>query len=307
MPGGFAARLNLTAPLATVTGLGWRPGEATGFGPLDPALLTSLVTQAARHPRTTWCMTLTDSQGHAIGHGCARPSPKNPANPRTRTRPANRGNPPRTPADDHPPPGSHAPPGTRTPSGNRDPASGRGPATPGAPANAHAPAGGRAPAAARTPAGTPPAASTRAGTGISLTLLDHDGPPGGYGTWLLSVPGGRNWTIAIGPIATTTCDHRHQAPGHDPGVMLRHLTQIRHATCTSPACRRPATQCDFEHNTPYEAGGRTCLCNGGPKCRTHHRLKQDPRWNVTQPAPAILKWTTPTGRTYTTEPTRYPI
>ena len=42
-------------------------------------------------------------------------------------------------------------------------------------------------------------------------------------------------------------DHRHQARGHDPGVKLRHLTQIRHATCTSPICRRPAAQCDFEH------------------------------------------------------------
>ena len=55
--------------------------------------------------------------------------------------------------------------------------------------------------------------------------------------------------------------------GHDPGVKLRHLTQIRHATCTGPGCRRPAVQCDFEHNIPYEAGGGTCLCNGGPLCK----------------------------------------
>ncbi|HET9972693.1 MAG TPA: hypothetical protein VFQ68_30960 [Streptosporangiaceae bacterium] len=32
---------------------------------------------------------------------------------------------------------------------------------------------------------------------------------------------------------------RLQAKGHDPGVKLRHLAQIRHATCTSPVCRRP--------------------------------------------------------------------
>ena len=60
---------------------------------------------------------------------------------------------------------------------------------------------------------------------------------------------------------------------HDLEVKLRHLTQIRHATCTGPGCRRPSTQADFEHNIPYEAGGRTCLCNGGPKCRHDHRLK----------------------------------
>jgi hypothetical protein len=47
----------------------------------------------------------------------------------------------------------------------------------------------------------------------------------------------------------------------------RHLAQVRHATCTSPVCRRTASQCDFEHNVPFEAGGRTCLCNGDPKCQ----------------------------------------
>jgi len=89
--------------------------------------------------------------------------------------------------------------------------------------------------------------------------------------------------------------------------MLRHLTEIRHATCTGPTCRRPSRRADFEHNTPYEAGGRTCQCNGSPKCRTEHRIKQDPRWKVEQITPAVLRWTTPSGRQYETEPTRYPI
>jgi hypothetical protein len=55
------------------------------------------------------------------------------------------------------------------------------------------------------------------------------------------------------------------------------------------------------------AGGRTCLCNGGPKCRHDHRLKQHPRWKVDQLPGGTFRWTTPAGRTYTTEPTRYPI
>jgi len=105
----------------------------------------------------------------------------------------------------------------------------------------------------------------------------------------------------------TPCDHRHETSRHDPGVTLRHLSQIRHATCTSPVCRRPAAQCDLEHNTPYEAGGRTCLCNTGPKCRHDHRLKQHPRWTVDQLPDGTFTWTTPSGRTYTTEPTRYPV
>jgi hypothetical protein len=98
-----------------------------------------------------------------------------------------------------------------------------------------------------------------------------------------------------------------QASGHDPGVRLKHLIQVRHSTCTSPVCRRPAAQCDVEHNIPYEAGGRTCRCNTGPKCRHDHRLKQHPRWKVDQLPDGTFRWTTPAGRTYTTEPTRYPI
>ena len=89
--------------------------------------------------------------------------------------------------------------------------------------------------------------------------------------------------------------------------MLRHLAQVRHATCTGPGCRRPASSCDFEHNTPYQTGGRTCLCNGNPKCRHDHRVKQDPRWTVEQLENGNVRWTTPSGRQHTTEPTRYPI
>jgi hypothetical protein len=114
-------------------------------------------------------------------------------------------------------------------------------------------------------------------------------------------------TIEVHPLTTENCDHRFQAQGHDPGVRLRHLAQIRHATCVSPTCRRPAATCDYEHNIPFEAGGRTCLCNGGPKCRHDHRVKQHPRWKVEQLPDGTFRWTTPSGRTYDTEPTRYPI
>ncbi len=79
--------------------------------------------------------------------------------------------------------------------------------------------------------------------------------------------GQRGLVVALDPIATGECDHRYEARGHDPGVKLRHLTQVRYATCTGPGCRRPSTQADFEHNIPYQAGGRSCLCNGGPLCK----------------------------------------
>jgi Domain of unknown function (DUF222) len=233
-PAGFAGRVTLTVPLATLAGLADRPGELAGLGPVDPWLARDLATAAARNPKTTWCLTVTDEKGHALAHGCARPEPR-----------------------------SH-----------------RQRAGPGPPGE----------------------------TGFSFTPVSRDGPPGSHGSWRLRTPGpGPGLIITLESLATDPCDHRHQASGHDPGVRLRHLSQVRHATCTSPICRRPAAQCDHEHNTPYEAGGRTCLCNTGPKCRHDHRLKQHPKWTVDQLPDGIFLWTTPVGRTYTTEPTQYPI
>jgi hypothetical protein len=234
-PAGFAGRVTLTVPLGTAAGLTDRPGELAGLGPIDPWLARDLAAAAAASPKSTWCVTVTDQHGHAIGHGCARPEPK----------------------------------------GHRK----------------------------RPGPGPPPDR-----TGFSLTPASRDGPPGGYGTWRLRIPGGGpDLIVTIDPLTTDPCNHRYENRGHDPGVKLRHLAQIRHATCTSPICRRPAAQTDFEHNTPYEAGGRTCLCNADPKCRHDHRLKQHPRWRVDQLADGTYRWTTPAGRSYDTEPTRYPI
>ena len=238
--GGFAGKVTLTVPASTLLEQAERPGEIPGIGPIDPALARDLAAAAARNPKTMWCVTVTDEHGHAIGHGCARPEPKNH---RTRAGPG--------------PPGG---------TGNRD------------------------------------------GPGFAFTATSQDGPPDGYGVWRLRIPGdGPDLLVTLDPIATGDCDHRFAAKGHDPGVKLRHLSQVRHTTCTGPVCRRPSTQADFEHNTPYEAGGRTCLCNGGPKCRHDHRLKQHPRWRVDQLPDGTFRWTTPSGRQYTSEPTRYPI
>jgi hypothetical protein len=57
VPNGFAGRVTLTVPLATVTGLADRPGELGGIGPVDPWLARDLARSAARNPTTTWCVT----------------------------------------------------------------------------------------------------------------------------------------------------------------------------------------------------------------------------------------------------------
>src|SRR5689334_528973 len=79
-PAGFAGRVTLTVPLATLAGLADRPGELASLGPVDPWLARDLAAAAAASPKSTWCLTVTDSQGHAVAHGCARPEPKNQRN-----------------------------------------------------------------------------------------------------------------------------------------------------------------------------------------------------------------------------------
>ena len=86
--GGFAGQVTLTVPLGTAAGRADRPGELAGHGPVDPWLARDLAAAAARNPKTTWCVTLTDQHGHAVGHGCARPGPSEP--PETTPDPARR-------------------------------------------------------------------------------------------------------------------------------------------------------------------------------------------------------------------------
>jgi hypothetical protein len=191
----LAARVTLTVPLLTHLGLGAEPGLAAGFGPVDPRLARELADRAAAHPASRFCLTITDSSGQPIGHGCLP--------------------------------------------------------------------------------GRPPDLSRARSPGLS---------------------------VPISPLARGDCDHRHQEPGYQPSRSLQHLIWARTPTCTAPGCRRPAARCDLDHTTPYDQGGRTCECNLDPLCRHHHRCKQSGGWQLEQPAPGVLRWTTPAGRRYLTEP-----
>jgi Domain of unknown function (DUF222) len=68
----IAARINLTLAVKTLLDLGDTPGDAGPFGPLDPAAARDFARTAAAHPGTRWCLTLTDEDGRAVAHGCAR-------------------------------------------------------------------------------------------------------------------------------------------------------------------------------------------------------------------------------------------
>jgi hypothetical protein len=44
-----------------------------------------------------------------------------------------------------------------------------------------------------------------------------------------------------------------------------------------------------------------------PARRRHHRAKQARGWQLTQPEPGTMVWITPSGRSYATGPTVYPV
>jgi hypothetical protein len=228
--GSTGSRINLTVPLATLTGLAGKPGQLRGTGPVDADLAQEYAGRAARHPGTEFCITLTGPDGRAAAHACGK-----------RRKPGK--------ADSAGPPQATGPP--------------------------------------------------------TVTVTDP-GPPGSYGTWRYQ-HGQRDLTFEFEDLAGP-CDHRHQAHGHDPGKLLKHLTAVLNAECTHPACRRPEYQADYEHTTPWEQGGRTCLCEAGPACRADHQDKQRPGWKVEDMGSrGWFTWITPSGRKYTKGPAVYPV
>jgi Domain of unknown function (DUF222) len=264
-----AGRINVTMPLGTWLGLSQSPGEVPGFGVLDADDCRSLGKAMATHPRTRWCLTITDENGHPIAHGCAS---------------RRRGPPPA--GDPVPPTGRGArPTGDRAPSAEgRAPTAGdlAPPAGDGAPSGGDraSPAQDRAP-----PAGVP-------GRGAV------PGWAAGIAAWVADLE--LQW------LESGACTHRRESAGYRPPSSLQHLIRVRQQMCAFPGCGRPARRCDLDHTVPYEAGGRTCECNLAPLCRRHHQCKQTHGWTLEQPRPGIMIWTTPSGRSYTTYPAPYP-
>ena len=269
---GVAAEVNLTLrhidiPFLTAAGQARWPGEARSMGVLDPALARRLAEAAARHPGSRFCLTITDQEGRAIGHGCGQPRKhREPRGPRKPSGPGK----PRTPWEPREPRGQDRP--------------GKGP--PGGPAAP--PSSGGTPAFTLTPGG-------------------DAGPPGGFGSWILRFPGqGRELTVDLHPVPTGECGHQYESARHDAGRLLRHLVNVRDGQCGFPACSRHARETDLEHARPFDHGGRTCGCNCWSASRSCHQVKQSAGWDVTEVRPGYHQWTTPSGRSYTQEPWEYP-
>jgi hypothetical protein len=294
-PGARPVLADLIFPLATLLGLADRPGEGHGLGVLDPDLCRDLAALAAASPHTQVCVTVTESDGIAVGHGCGR------------TRKQVGASPGQLPAGAPPPP--VALPARMNLTITADRLVAMLPGSPGSPGKP----GIRAPAAwalTRRVVDSPSDSVSRSGSAGRSGSPETRGSPGDpdwCGTWTLTLPGGLELAVRIEPVPTYDCDHRHESHGYEPNDKLRHLVQVRDYTCTFPPCSRHARDSDFEHAQPYDKGGRTCSCNAGARSRKCHRVKQSKGWKVTQPKPGWHEWTTPSGRTYTQAPYRYPV
>ena len=86
-----------------------------------------------------------------------------------------------------------------------------------------------------------------------------------------------------------------------PAGLARWL-RARDATCRFPGCRTSTATAEIDHTTDWAAGGGTDHGNLAHLCRRHHRYKTLGYWKATQPTPGVIEWTSPTGRTYRTEP-----
>jgi len=73
--------VNLVLPATTWLGLADSPGEAGGHGAIDAATCRDLAAALASRGGSRWCLTLTDRQGRAVAHGCARAGPGPPGTP----------------------------------------------------------------------------------------------------------------------------------------------------------------------------------------------------------------------------------
>jgi hypothetical protein len=355
-PAPRSARLaDLVIPLSTLLGLSERPGEGHALGPLDPDLCRSLAVTAANSRHTTICLTVTDPDGIAIGHGCTRPDRRKPSG---RGGSVGQSHPDRQKQTDHTqgssarsqrspfgPFGPHSEHGGRIEHDEHSEHSGhsgrieriehgehgehgeQGP--PGPLASLRARVNLTVTAACLTELARPARAAKQdtedarqnqnpedarqnleepvgGPSGWFFARTADPGPPGGFGSWILALPDGRDLALDLGPVPTYECDHRHESHAYQPNDTLRHLVQIRDQVCTFPTCSRHARESDYEHAIPYDKGGRTCACNAGARSRACHQVKQSPGWNVTQPKPGFHQWTTPSGRVYVQEPKRYP-
>ncbi len=265
--------LDLTVPFMALAGFSAEPGSLSRLGPISAPEARNLAVLAALDPAVRWRIILTNASGQAIGVAHL---------PRARTR---------------------ARAGADVSIAGAEAGAGVGGA---GTRQASAPA--RAGLVGRITITIPESILDPASPGQLDNVPASAGPAGNLAAVLDAALGAA--AVAAAKAARSQeadansggCAHDLAAAGYRPPPGLREYITARDLTCRFLTCRQPAWRGDLDHTIPWDKGGRTCTCNLGGLCRFHHRLKQHLGWTLTQIAPGIFTWTTPTGRRYTTAP-----
>jgi hypothetical protein len=143
----------------------------------------------------------------------------------------------------------------------------------------------------------------------ALTLLGHADEPAllkGYGPispevatkLTASAPGFHR--VLTDPITGMVLSVGRKS--YKPPAFLKRLRRLIDATCRFPGCNKRAESCDIDHTVAWEHGGETTLNNLACMCPGHHNVKHHTRWAVENLDDARMKWTSPAGKVFFTEP-----
>jgi hypothetical protein len=255
--------LDVSLPWQVLAGISAGPGYLGRIGPIPASQARDLARAAARDPGTEWRIIVTTADGNALAvTRIARP----------------RGHPPR--------------PGT-----GQEPGAGAGTCSAAGPGAGIGLVGRITLTIPEDIAAHPPPPWPESGAG--------PGPPDGMLSRALraaATAAARARATMAADAAVGGCAHTAASTAYRPPPRLKEYIAARDLTCRFPRCRQPAWRGDLDHTISFDDGGRTCRCNLGGLCRTHHILKHHAAWKLRQIAPGIFAWTTPAGRTYTTSP-----
>jgi hypothetical protein len=87
---------------------------------------------------------------------------------------------------------------------------------------------------------------------------------------------------------------------------LREFLRVRDRTCRLPGCNVPAERCEVDHSVRHEHHGANAPDNTAALCKKHNLMRERSGWDLEQPEPGKLVFTSPEKRKYVTVPEPYP-
>jgi hypothetical protein len=154
------------------------------------------------------------------------------------------------------------------------------------------------------------AATTLTGRDDQPVLINGEPVPADLGRVYASDPDARVTYRLVDPtgrILDLACDTKPlRTDSYTPTPRIAAHVTARDPRCIVPGCRRPATDSELDHRTPWPTGDTTAA-NLQPLCKRHHDMKHHSRWRVQRLPDGTYQWTSPTRHTYRYRPPENPV